>query len=83
LARAVKKFVAAQEDDSIAPTYEQIEWTGSRKDPWGGAYAIAVVDGIVDVHSLGQDGKPNTDDDLHTASVNERGEMERKLQTGK
>jgi hypothetical protein len=83
LSRAVKKFVAAQEDDSIAPTFEQIEWTGSRKDPWGGAYAIAVVDGIVDVHSLGQDGKANTDDDLHTASVKERGEMERKLPAGK
>ena len=81
IVRATKKFVAAQEDDSIAPTFDQIQWTGKRTDPWGGAYAISVVDGIVDVHSLGQDGKPDTEDDLHTASVTERGQMERKGQT--
>ena len=75
---AVTKWSAKQADDSVAPSFEQLAWQGSRVDPWGNAYSIDVVDGACDVVSLGQDGKRGTDDDLHAASPRERSEMERK-----
>lgn len=78
LRAAVKKWSAVQADDSAAPSFEQLAWTGSRVDPWGNPYAIDVLDGVCDVASPGQDGKPGTDDDLHAASPRERSEMERK-----
>ena len=78
LRNVVAKWSAAQEDDGVAPTFDQLEWKGARSDPWGNAYTFDVVDGICDVVSKGQDGAFGTDDDIHAASPRERSEMDRK-----
>ena len=78
LRSAVAKWSAVQEDDSVAPTFDQLGWNGSRVDPWGNAYSLDVVDGVCDVVSKGQDGVLGTEDDIHAASPRERSEMDRK-----
>lgn len=78
LRQKVTKWVAAHPDVNGTPSFEQVEWNGSRVDPWGNAYSIDVIDGICDIASLGQDGKQGTVDDLHAASPRELREMDRK-----
>ena len=78
LRNVVAKWSAAQEDDSVAPTFDQLEWKGARSEPWGNGYTFDVVDGVCDVVSKGQDGVLGTEDDIHAASPRDRSEMDRK-----
>lgn len=38
--------------------------TSSTRDPWGNAFVLTCSDGVVRVHSLGEDGKDGTGDDI-------------------
>ena len=87
IAKAAKAWIAEQHGDGRAPGFAELvaakgaaHWAGKADDPWGQAYRIRVVGGDVDVHSLGQDGQPDTDDDIHSASPRELRAMARREQ---
>ncbi|MEC7583943.1 MAG: type II secretion system protein GspG, partial [Planctomycetota bacterium] len=75
LADAVPTLVdlAAKRDDGAAL------YDGPATDPWGNAYLVTHYPRwpYYDVHSLGQDGKADTEDDLHSSSKYRLGRMKR------
>lgn len=89
LRRSAAEWVVANGEAGAKPTKEQhaaqfekmkaageVKGTFSATDPWGRDYEVIVIGFGCDVRSLGEDGLPETADDLHALSPKERRRLE-------
>lgn len=80
IAKAVRGF-HEEHGTARVPTFAELgeRWRGQPVDPWGREYRIVSYPEapFFDVHSLGQDGIADTDDDLHSSTPVELRRMRR------